>query len=393
MVDGQLFLGVGVTLLVALAFGELLERLGEPAILGEILAGVILGGHVLGLIDPSGAFALLAGIGSMLLLFDAGYEEIDFGALKHGWRSVGLIALFGAGLPFLAGVGIGVAFGYSLVAAVVLAITLGVTSIGVSARTFIDLDRLDTRYGAHVVGAAVTAEIFGLLAFSVLVATQQAGTSPGRLLRTVGLVAAFFAVAALFGRFGTGRLSGLLARSRQKGADLVAIMGLLFLFGYGADAAGLDVIIGGLVAGLLISSEPRFAQLDVRDGIFGIAYGVFIPLFFANVGAQLDPGVLLIPDALILTVVAVGVLLKVGGSYLGARLAGHSTAEAGIVGAGMLPRAGVELVVITGALAAGIIDARLFSAVLALVFVSVFGTPLLLKRAIGRADRAGVGGR
>ncbi|ADJ13809.1 cation:proton antiporter [Halalkalicoccus jeotgali] len=266
MVESQVFLVVGVTLLAALAAGEVIERLGEPAILGEILVGVLLGSHVLGLIDPAGTFALFAAVGSILLLFDAGYEEIDLKTLKRGGRSVALIALFGAGLPFLAGLAVGVAFGYSFAAAAVLAISIGVTSIGVSARTFIDLDRLDTTYGNHVVGAAVTAEILGLIAFSLLMASQGTRASPDRLLGIIGSVGAFFALAALFGRFGIGRLSGLLARSRQRGTDLVAIMGLMFLFAYGADAVGLDLIIGGLVAGLLVGSESRFAELDVREG-------------------------------------------------------------------------------------------------------------------------------
>lgn len=92
-------------------------------------------------------------------------------------------------------------------------------------------------------------------------------------------------------------------------------------------------------------------------------------------------------DPIVITIVTAGVIVKVSGSYLGARITGHPSDEALIVGIGMLPRAGVELVVITGALAAGIIDQRLFSAVLALVLVSVLSTPPLLKRTINRTDR------
>jgi Kef-type K+ transport system membrane component KefB len=388
--DVHVFLMVGLALAGALVFGELVERAGEPIILGEIFVGIVLGAHVLGIIDPSGTFALLAAIGSMLLLFDAGYEEIDLGELKRGGVPVAIIALFGAGLPATVGVAIGLAFGYSFAASGILAIAMGVTSIGITARVFLDLDRLDTRYGLHVVGAAVSAEIIGLMAFSLLLTTQQTGASASQYMRILGLIVVFFLGVVVVQRFLIERVSHVLARFQQPSADLLGIMGLLFLFGYAADAVGLDVIIGGLIAGLIVGSERRFRDVEIREGIVGIAYGVFIPLFFVNVGAQMDPTVLLQFDPLLVTVVTLGVIVKAGGSYFGARIVGHSSDEALIVGAGMLPRAGVELVVVTGALAAGIIDQRLFSAVLALVIVSVLLTPLLLKRAINRTNRSSI---
>ncbi|WP_238717471.1 cation:proton antiporter [Natronorubrum halophilum] len=378
---------MGIALAGALVLGELVERAGEPIILGEILVGVILGVHVLGIVDPSGTFAVLAAIGSMLLLFDAGYEEIDLGDLERGGVPVAIIALFGAGLPAIIGVAIGLAFGYSLAASGILAITMGVTSIGITARVFLDLDRLDTRYGLHVIGAAVTAEIGGLIAFSLLLTTQQAGASAGQYVRIFGLIAVFFLGIIVVQRFLIERVSRVLARFQQPGADLLGIMGVLFLFGYAADAAGLDVIVGGLITGLIVGSERRFRDVEIRGGIVGIAYGVFIPLFFVNVGAQMDPSVLFQFDLLVIAVVTAGVFAKISGSYLSAWIVGHPSDEALIVGVGMLPRAGVELVVVTGALAEGIIDQRLFSAVLALVLVSVLSTPPLLKRAINRMDR------
>lgn len=177
-------------------------------------------------------------------------------------------------------------------------------------------------------------------------------------------------------------MSRALARSRQLGADLIGIVGILSLFGYAAEAAGLDAIVGGLVALLIVGDEKRFREVEIRDGIAGLTYGVFIPLFFVNVGAWMDPTALLGFDPPVFAVVAVGVIEKVGGSYLGARAAGHPSLEVLVVGVGTLPRAGVELVMITEALAAGVIDRQLFSAVLGLVLA----TPPLLKRAVRRVD-------
>ena len=162
MTDIQILFAVGIALVAALLLGELVERAGEPVILGEILAGVVLGAYVLEIVDPEGSFALLAAIGSMLLLFDAGYEEIDAQQLERGGLPVLIIALFGVGLPAIEGLATGLIFGYPMIASLVLAITLGVTLIGVTARTLIDLDQLDTRYGLHVVGAAVTRKLVRL---------------------------------------------------------------------------------------------------------------------------------------------------------------------------------------------------------------------------------------
>lgn len=386
MTDVHVFLSVGIALVGSLLLGELFERAGEPVILGEIVVGIVLGTSVLGIVDPSGPFSLLAAIGSMLLLFDAGYEEIDLADLERGGGSVAVVALFGVGLPAAAGVVVGVVFGYSLAASGVLSITMGVTSVGITARVFLDLDRLGTRYGLHVVAAAVTAEIVGLVSFSLLLATVRAGGTIAQYGGIIGLVIAFFLGAILVQWLLIDRFSQLLARFEQTAADLIGIMGVLFLFGYAADVAGLDVIVGGLVAGLLVGGQDRFRELEIREGISGIAYGVFVPLFFVNVGAQLDPAVFRQFDPLVVTVVVVGVLVKISGSYIGARLVDHPSDEALVVGVGMLPRAGVELVVITGALAAGIIDERLFSAGLGLVLVSVLATPPLLRRAAERVD-------
>ncbi|MFC6764768.1 cation:proton antiporter [Natrinema soli] len=259
--------------------------------MGEILVGVVLGAHVLGIVDPSGTFALLAAIGSMLLLFDAGYEEIDLGELERDGVPVAIIALCGAGLPVMIGVATGVAFGYSLAASGILAIAMGVTSIGITARVFLDLDCLDTRYGLHVVGAAVSAEVIGLMTFALLLTTQQAEASGGQYVRIIGLIALFFLGVIVVKRFLIKRVARVLARFQQPSANLLGIMELLFLFGYAADAVGLDVIVGGLIAGLLVGSERRFRDVEIREGIVGIAYGVFIPLFFVNVGAQMDPTV------------------------------------------------------------------------------------------------------
>lgn len=388
MTETPIFLAVALSLIAVLFLGEVVDRLGEPTILGEVLAGIVLGTSVFGVVDPEGPFGLLATIGAMLLLFDAGYEEFDLERLRRGSSTVALLYVFGVGVPGILGGLVAITFGYKPTAAGILAIATSVTSISVTTRTFLDLDRLNTQYGNHVVGTAVTSEVTGLVLFSLVLTANQTGSSLTEYGQVLGLVAVFFLGAVLVHRFVIAGLSRFVARSSQDGAALVSVMGLLFLFGYAADTAGLDAVVGGLVAGVLVGEQRHYREVEVREGIAGIAYGLFVPLFFVRIGAQLHPAVLVQLDPLVVTAVVVGVLGKVGGGYVGGRIGGYRPADAVVAGVGMVPRAGVELVIASGALAIGIIDERMFTAVLALVVVSVLATPPVLRRAIRRAEAA-----
>jgi Kef-type K+ transport system membrane component KefB len=375
---------VGTTLLVALVLSEVAERAGEPALLGEIAAGVLLGPSGVGLLDYEGTFAVLATLGAMLLFFDVGYEQLDLDELLETGPAAVSIALFGMLVPATAGVALGFAFGYGPVQTAFLGLALSVTSIAVTARTLLHMGQLDTPIGTRVVGAAVVDDVVGLLWFALLLIAATGG-GPVEGLVSFGKMLAFFAFAVLVRRGAVGRLSSVLARSAQVEADLVAILGLTFLAGYGAEATGLDVTVGALVAGLLVGEDERFSQLDVREGIVGVAYGLFIPLFFAGVGARLDLSVLAELDAFVVALVVVGLATKFVGGAVGDLVAGGSPRQAVAVGVGMLPKTGVELAIVGAALAEGLVTARVFSAVVLLVLVSVLVTPSLLQAAVRRA--------
>lgn len=379
------FLVIGATLLLAFALGEAAEALGEPPLLGEILAGILLGPHLLSLIQPEGEFATLAGIGAALLLFDAGYEDVDLDQLLRYRFSAASIALLGMAIPFAAGFFLGAGFGYGVTASLFLGLALSVTSIAVTVGTLVDLDRMDTPYGVRILAAAVLDDVLGLVGFSLLLLLAGGGAeAPTEVASTLLKVGAFFAAAVLFHRFLLPRVSGRLERSEQRGGEFLGIMAILFLFGYGAEYAGLDVTIGAFVAGLVVGEDRRLCGLEVREGVTGVAYGVFIPLFFAYVGARIDPSVLADPTGLILAVIAVGVAAKIAGGYLGSYLSGRGREESLAIGVGLVPRTGVELVIVTTALSLGVIDQEIFSAVLGLVVVSVLVTPSLLARAARR---------
>lgn len=379
----EILLVVGVTLLVALVFGEALEYVGEPALVGEIIAGLILGPSVVGLIVYEGTFAVFATIGAILFFFDIGYEHLDLTDLLAVGPASGSIALWGMIIPAGAGVALGLIFDYDVITIAFLAIALSVSSIAVTARTLLDLDQLDSRVGHRIVGAAVVDDVVGLVAFSLLLLVI-AGNGIIEGVTTIVKVFLFFVVVVI-ARFGVvDRLSSLLDRSRQLGADILGLLGIVFLASYSAEAAGLDVTLGALVVGLLVGEDERLSEAKVREGIVGVAYGVFIPLFFAGVGARIDLGVLTTLDAFVLALVILGLVGKFVGGFIGNSIAGGTVHESVAIGVGMIPKTGVELAILSVGLAEGLITRQLYSAIVLLVLVSVLVTPSLLKSILSR---------
>lgn len=205
-------------------------------------------------------------------------------------------------------------------------------------------------------------------------------------MTTLGQVIGFFALAVI-ARFAViQQLSSLLARSRQIEADILALFGVVFLVSFSAEAVGLDVTLGALMIGLLVGEDERLSRLEVREGIAGIAYGMFIPLFFAGVGAQIDLRVLTTLDTFVIAVVTFGLAAKFVGGFIGNLIAGGDVHESAAIGVGMTPKAGVELAIISAALAEGLISIRLFSAIAALVLVSVLISPSLLQAVLNRTN-------
>jgi Kef-type K+ transport system membrane component KefB len=381
----DILLVVGVTLLVAFVFGEALERVGEPALVGEIIAGLVLGPSIIGLIDYDETFAVFGIIGAMLLFFDIGYEHLDLTELLSVGSAAVSIALFGMIIPAGTGLALGLAFDYSVTESAFLALALSVTSIAVTARTLLDLHQLDSRVGHRVVGAAVVDDIVGLVAFALLLLAVSGGGTI-EAVTTLGQVIGFFALAVI-ARFAViQQLSSLLARSRQIEADILALFGVVFLVSFSAEAVGLDVTLGALMIGLLVGEDERLSRLEVREGIAGIAYGMFIPLFFAGVGAQIDLRVLTTLDTFVIAVVTFGLAAKFVGGFIGNLIAGGDVHESAAIGVGMTPKAGVELAIISAALAEGLISIRLFSAIAALVLVSVLISPSLLQAVLNRTN-------
>ena len=347
--------------------------LGQPRVVGQILAGIVLGPSLFGAIADSPTITALSDLGALAILASAGLET-NIKAL----RSVGFVALYaacgGVILPFLGGTGLAVAAGFDLRASLFCGAILTATSVGITAAVLHELNLLQGRAGTAILGAAVIDDILGLMILGLVVADTTVGSSP---LTTLVPMAATLVIAALALRWLPDHLSAIVERLHLRGGGLAATLGFICAVGWAFQTlGGLAAITGAYVAGLALAGSPLAEEL--KHGIGRAGEALLVPVFFVTVGLSADLRTVgpVLPFALALLVVAI--LGKVVGSGLGALIGGLQGGAAGLVGIGMVARGEVALVAATLGLKSGAIDARLFSAVILMALASTVFTPVAL---------------
>ena len=374
--------GLFLLLLGAKLGEEAARRLGQPGVIGELLGGFLVGPFGLGLVAPGETAAVLAEVGVVVLLFTVGLEIRTDDLVSVGRQAVGT-AVIAMVLPIAAGVAIASAIGEPLPAALFVGLALAATSIGITSRVLRDLGVLDRRFSRIVLGAALVDDILALVLIGVVTGAATGDLSASTLLvgvAAVGLVVLGFAAAR--------RARGLRREvfTWPLFADTPLVPGFLLMLAVAILAAGvgLAAIIGAFVAGLVV------AETEARDELeheFRPLASIFTPFFFAVTGAQLDLASLLDPSVLVLAIglALAGVVTKLAGGLIGARSSGRWASVA--VGAGMVPRGEVGIVVANLALVSGVVSSAVFAAMLAAVVVTTIVAPYLLAWAIPRAER------
>lgn len=377
----QLLLVLAAVLITTRGLAVLANKLGQPAILGELVAGVILGGSVLGILDPDDlAIKTLAELGLLILLFEIGLET-DLRALTRVGPIAVIVAVVGVVLSFVFGYVALTAMGISTVAAIVCSAALTATSIGISTRVLAEIGFLQTEEGRIVLGAAVLDDIIGLVVLSV-VASFAAGTaiSASGVFRTSVVAFGFVAVAIAIGSFVVPPLFRALHRLRSP--TTIAVVGLAFAFLLAALAGllGSAIIVGGFVAGVLLNRIDQCEDVRVSAAAMG---SLLTPIFFASVGASIHLGALATPRTVIVTLVLLltGAAGKVLAAYVPFWFKGNKT----LVGVAILPRGEVELIVAQTGLAIGALDASLFGAITLMVLLTTLLSPPLIQ-AVARKD-------
>lgn len=396
-----------VILLLTRAFGEGAVRLGQPAVMGEILVGVLLavaatlpGPHVAftsALINGE-IFHHAATAGIFFLMLLAGIELKPREISEKSLTSLG-VALGGALLPL----GAGVALGYLFVPpgdgrftlALLIGVAMSITAIPASVRILADLDMLHTRAGRIIIAAALYDDVIGLILLAVLTALLKSGTMPdaATFLLLLGKIGVFFAVTVSLGVHVYPRVSRRLATLQATALELSVLMAVAFAYGLLAEVLGMHWILGAFMAGLFF--EPERVGLEAYDDlkliIGGITAGLFAPVFFASIGAKVDLLALTTEPVFLSAVIAVAFLGKLVGAGLPALAAGLGPRDSLVVGVGMSGRGAVELVVLSIAVEAGLVIAgpesgtdshHVYSALVVMAMVTTLAVPLILKRLV-----------
>jgi Kef-type K+ transport system membrane component KefB len=380
------FIGLLVALTViyvgAKALGEIAERLHQPPVLGELLAGVLLGGSVLALINP-GAIVLqmMAELGVLILLFEIGLESKLGDLLRVGPQSLA-VALGGMLFPFVLGWGACAALGLQSITAIYIGAALTATSIGITARVLADMGKIDSTEAKIIIGAAVVDDILGLVVLGLVKGLADRGEI-GALaaLRQTLLAVGFFAVALLVGTLAAPWLVRLVSAMRVRGVLLVGCLSFAFVLALAAHAVGSATIVGAFAAGLVLAQTDRKERIEERVRPLS---DFFVPIFFATVGAAVDVRFFNPFDPARRRTLAIALLLLVA-ALAGKWLAGFLAFKKGVplrraaIGAGMIPRGEVGLVFAGIGLASGVVTSDLYAALVAVVILTTFLAPPLLR--------------
>ncbi len=396
----ELLIIILIILIVARLAGELMERMGQMALVGELMAGIFLGILIIylplpqfvGIADEE-VFKAITGLGIFFLMFMSGME-IDMKGLAKASKKGVLIGLGGVILPLILGYMLGQEFlpesEYKFIQSFFLGVAMSVTAIPVLSRVLMDLKLSDTKLGYTLMSAAIIDDVCALVLLSILTAMMAGGTTAIGFAFLIAKVGVFLFVAYIIGKFLMPSLGKKLHRLRSKEMEFsIALMIALFL-GVASELAGMHFIIGALTAGMFIRAGSFGDKVvkDIEEKVSGITLGFLAPIFFVSIGLHLDLSAFGIVPLFVLALIALAIIGKIIGCGLPARLAGFSNRESLAIGIGMNGRGAVELIVVAVALEAGIfaqpvptppIITAIFSSVVIMAIITTILTPIGIK--------------
>jgi Kef-type K+ transport system membrane component KefB len=375
-----------LVLLAAKLGDEVFKRIGQPAIVGEILGGVVIGPSVLGLVEVTEVLRVFSELGVVFLLFWVGLET-RLSEMKEVGATSLAVGSAGVAVPFLAGIAFGLALGEGTDTAIFLGAALAATSAGITSATFLDLGIARSRAARTVLGAAVVDDILALILLSVAVGISgEGGVDVGKILLSLAVAIGFVGFVALGGTQLLSRFPQLLKAPRF--AESPLLPAVLVCLGLAAFAAGIGLaaLIGAFLAGMIVAETKD--QTSIEEEVRPL-YAFFPPFFFAFIGIELHLSALFNGHALIL--LAAITLIAAAAKYVPALLTSRPALgqhEARVVAVGMVPRGEVGIVVASIGAAEGVVDAELFGVVVGMSILTTLIAPFLLKR-LGRSSGGG----
>ena len=405
----EIFYILLILLVITRALGEVAVRLGQPALVGELLAGIALGAAirfspssfpVMHAIPDNEVFTAITDLGIFFLMLMAGLEMHPKEVAEKS-KGAMFIALGGLIIPLLVGFSLGWLFlpqsNVRLAQALFIGTALAITAVPVAAKVLMDMDKLRSTAGKMIVSAAIVDDILGLLLLSVLTAVIRTGEmpDPAGLLWLGGQIILFMAIVTTIGLYILPHLERVFHRSMSEEFEFSILLVVAFGFAVLAEALHMHFILGAFAAGLFFTKRTMDTAVfkGVQSRISGITTGFLAPVFFASIGLHLDVAAFTsIPMFLVVLIVA-AIFCKLIGSGLPAYWIGLSGKDSMIVGIGMSGRGAVELIIADIALRAGLFShpdptpalvANLFSAIVIMAVVTTLMTPIGLRMIVSR---------
>lgn len=374
------FLHLGIVLMAAKVGGVISRKFKQPAVLGQIIVGIVLGF----VLKETETILHMSEIGVVFLMFIAGLET-DVNELRASGKSSSMIALGGVVVP-LAMVAIGIyLYTGNLFQSIFMGVIASATSVSISVQTLREIGKMRTRQGIGILGAAIIDDVVGIILLTLVVGLKSPGENSS-ILMVLAKIGSFFAITFVVGYIVTKVIKRYFDCERNELDEHVLVISIVlcFIMAYVSENLGVAAITGAYFAGVIISmTEYRH---KISHEISRISYAIFIPIFFVSIGLGVDVKAALSAISLGALLIILASLGKVVGCGIGARVSGFSKIQSLQIGVGMVPRAEVAIIIANLGLSLKIITHAHLAAVLLMVITTTLLTPSLLKNTFAKED-------
>ncbi len=369
-------------LFLTLVVSHIFNKLNLPAVIGQLILGVVLGKGVLNIVKSNNDVELFAEIGVILLMFLAGLES-DLKLLrKHLLPSIN-VAIFGVILPVALTLLTALIFGINLKESIFISVVFAATSVSISVEVLKSLNYLSSASGTVILGAAVVDDILAISILSVMSGTLTGDFSAKKLLMLLGLWVLFGVLVVVLHKWVIPQLMKLSEYVQATHAPKIFALVICFVMAYIADEVQLDAVLGAFVAGIAVSNSKDYNEKISRN-IETVGYAIFIPIFFISIGLNLEFTTFLKDFWLIVVMTLTGILGKLIGSGFGARISGFSMRDSYVIGSGMISRGEMALIIAQIGFGVKLLSEEYYSAVIISIILITIIAPFFLKHSISK---------
>lgn len=378
---------LGLILLSTMIGGQVSVKCKLPAVIGELLAGIVIGPALLNFVQPNSLIKSFADLGVILLMFLAGLES-DLEILKKLWRPSILVATLGVIIPILIAYWIGVLFQFSKMSSLFLGVTFAATSVSISVAVLQEMNCLETKEGMTILGAAVVDDILAVFLLSILTniikTTKASSSTQSTLIWSLILQVGFLVILVSVGFILFPWLIKISRNISLPSADIVMCIIIVLAMSVSAEQIGLSSAIGAFFVGLSLSQS--YFKDRLQTSFTDLGYSTFIPVFFASIGLEMSLTGIFRNLAFFFVLLISSILSKLLGAGIGAKIAGFPFISSFQVASGMISRGEMALVIAQICLSSHLLTSSAYSTVVGVIVLTTVIAPLFLKFTLGYSN-------